>query len=110
MSSACKNWPKGWLPKDYWTPVRSSIPALIMTGALDHVTPPRNGEIVSRSFSNSRNLVLPFRGHNDVDPCVTGMISTLITAGNAKVADTSCLEKSEQLTFALKEEDLADSE
>lgn len=103
---ACKQWPQGWLPKDYRTPVKSDVPALVMNGSLDHVTPQRYGEHVAQSLSNSKHLVLPNRGHNDTDPCVAGIVTAFITAGNLNSLDTSCLSKTEDLSFALRIEDL----
>jgi len=103
---ACEEWPRGWLPKDYWTPVRAGVPALILTGSLDHVTPPRYGERVAQSFTSARQLVLPNRGHNDTDPCVSEMIRAFVAAGGAKGLDTSCLAKTEDLSFALRTDEL----
>lgn len=103
---ACEQWPLGWHPKDYRTPVKSDVPALVMNGSLDHVTPPRYGEHVAQSLSNSKHLILPNRGHNDTDPCVAGIVQSFISAGNLNGLDTSCLVKTEDLSFALRSEDL----
>lgn len=103
---ACKEWPRAQVPKDYWTPVPSNVPALILTGALDHATPPRYGERSARSFPNSRAVTLPNRGHNDTDPCVSGIIQAFVTAGDARDLDASCLSKTEDLSFALRLEEL----
>jgi pimeloyl-ACP methyl ester carboxylesterase len=104
---ACGEWVRGSLPKDYWTPVRSNVPALLMNGALDHVTPPRYGERVARSFTNARHIVLPNRGHNDTDPCVAGIVQSFVAAGSLQDLDTSCLAKTEDLSFALHPDELA---
>ena len=37
---ACEFWPKGAVPPSFYEPVQSSVPALVMSGALDPVTPP----------------------------------------------------------------------
>jgi len=103
---ACKEWPHAQVPKDYWKPVPSNVPALILSGALDHATPPRYGEAAARSFPNSRALVLPNRGHNDTDPCVSGIIQAFVTAGALEGLDVSCLAKTEDLSFALRVEEL----
>ncbi len=97
---------RGWLPKDYWAPIQSNVPALILTGALDHATPPRYGERMARSLTNARHLVLPNRGHNVTDPCVSEMIQTFVTAGGFAGLDTSCLAKTEDLSFALRADEL----
>lgn len=99
---ACGEWPRGWLPQGYSVPVRSDVPALILTGALDHVTPPRYGERVARSFPHGRPLVLPNRGHNDTDPCVAGIVEAFVAAGGLEGLDTGCLAKTEDLSFALR--------
>jgi pimeloyl-ACP methyl ester carboxylesterase len=100
--AACREWVRSELPRDYRTAVVSATPALILTGALDHATPPRYGERVARSLSNGRALVLPNRGHNDTDPCVSQIIEAFVFAGSAKDLDTSCLSKTEALSFALR--------
>jgi pimeloyl-ACP methyl ester carboxylesterase len=105
--SACREWVRGWLPPGFRTPVKSDVPVLVMNGALDHLTPPRYGERVARSLAHTRQLVLPNRGHNDTDPCVNGMIEAFMIAGGLAGLDTSCLAKTEGLSFALQRDDLA---
>jgi pimeloyl-ACP methyl ester carboxylesterase len=99
---ACREWVRGWLPESYRAPVQSNVPALLLTGALDHATPPRYGERVARSLPNGRHLLLPNRGHNDMDPCVSEIIEAFVTAGGVEGLNTSCLEKTEDLSFALR--------
>ena len=105
---ACGKWTRGWLPEGYRTPVGSNVPALVMNGALDHITPPRYGERVAKSLTNARSLVLPNRGHNDVDPCVTGIIQSFVAAGGPNGLDTSCLAKTPDLSFATRADELMD--
>ena len=103
---ACGEWVRGWLPEGYRAPVRSNVPALVLTGALDHVTPPRYGEGVARSLANARHLVLPGRGHNDTDPCVAEIEQAFVAAGGLEGLETSCLAKTEDLSFALRADEL----
>jgi len=104
--SACGEWARGWLPPGFWTPVKSTVPTLVLNGALDHATPPRYGAHVAQSLAHARHLVLPNRGHNDTDPCICGMIEAFILAGRLEGLDTSCLAKTEELSFALHREQL----
>src|SRR5882672_10605794 len=104
--SACREWVRGWLPPGFWTPVKSDVPVLVMNGALDSLTPPRYGERVAQSLAHARQLVLPQRGHNDTDPCVNGMIESFMIAGSLAGLDTSCLAKTDDLSFALQRDDL----
>jgi len=103
---ACREWVRGWEPPGFWAPVKSDVPVLAMNGALDHLTPPRYGEHVVQSLPHARHLVLPQRGHNDTDPCVNGMIEAFMIAGSLANLDTSCLAKTEDLSFALKRDEL----
>ncbi|HEV2719456.1 MAG TPA: alpha/beta hydrolase [Thermoanaerobaculia bacterium] len=100
--TACREWVRGSLPPKFHAAVKSDVPALVMNGALDHLTPPSYGKHVAQTLPNARHVVLPERGHNDVDPCVNAIIEHFIAAGNSSDLDTSCLEKSSPLTFALK--------
>lgn len=104
--TACREWVRGWLPPGFWTPVKSNVPVLVMNGALDSVTPPRYGERVAQSLAHARRLVLPQRGHNDTDPCVNAMIEAFMIAGSHAGLDTSCLAKTDDLSFALQRDDL----
>jgi pimeloyl-ACP methyl ester carboxylesterase len=106
--AACREWPRGWLPPGFWTPVKSNVPTLVLNGALDSATPPRYGERVAKTLSNARRFALPNRGHNDTDPCVCGMIESFIIKGNLGGLDASCLAKTEDLSFALNREQLSD--
>jgi pimeloyl-ACP methyl ester carboxylesterase len=105
--TACGQWVRGWLPPNFHEAVKSDVPALVMNGSLDHLTPPRYGEHVAQSLRNARHVVLPRRGHNDVDPCVNTIIEDFIAAGKSSSLDTSCLAKADPLSFALKRADLA---
>jgi pimeloyl-ACP methyl ester carboxylesterase len=43
--------------------VQSSVPTLILVGALDPITPPRYGKLISESLSKSQLVVAPETGH-----------------------------------------------
>lgn len=105
-NAACTEWTRGWLPPDFHSPVRSNVPVLAMNGELDHLTPPQYGKHVVETLSNARHLVLPYRGHNDVDECTTGIVEAFILAGKLEGLDTRCLGHSQPLTFATKPEQL----
>jgi pimeloyl-ACP methyl ester carboxylesterase len=105
---ACEEWVRGWLPEGYRIPVRSDLPFLLLAGSIDDVTPPRYADQLARSLPNARRVLLPNRGHNDVDPCVTSLVEAFIAAGNAEGLDTRCLDDTPELTFALRADELAD--
>src|SRR6185312_347205 len=60
---ACKLWPRGAVPADFYDPVRSDVPVLIFSGGIDPATPPRHAEEVARTLSHARHFVAPQLGH-----------------------------------------------
>jgi pimeloyl-ACP methyl ester carboxylesterase len=94
----CDGWPTAPLPLGFRAPLRSSVPALLLTGELDPITPPRYAEHIREWFSNGVALRLPYRSHSDTDPCVTGIIEAfIVTGGNAP--DSSCLAVTPAIDF-----------
>lgn len=46
--AACPVWPSGKRAADFTAPLRSQVPALLLSGQLDPVTPPRYGDTVAQ--------------------------------------------------------------
>ena len=44
-------------------PLRSDVPALLVSGGMDPVTPPAYGTLVARDLPNSRHIIAPGYGH-----------------------------------------------
>lgn len=61
--AVCDVWPRGKAPIDATTPVNSDVPVLILSGALDPVTPPANGDEVAKTLPHSRHVVARGFGH-----------------------------------------------
>lgn len=61
--AVCDVWPHGRADAISSQPIASAIPVLILSGGLDPVTPPENGERVSRTLPNSRHVVARGYGH-----------------------------------------------
>ncbi|HEV7668224.1 MAG TPA: alpha/beta hydrolase [Thermoanaerobaculia bacterium] len=60
---ACALWPKGPLPPNYWEPLRSTIPTLLVTGERDPVTPAKDTLLVAKTLPNSRTIIVPDGAH-----------------------------------------------
>jgi pimeloyl-ACP methyl ester carboxylesterase len=89
---ACRFWPKGTVPADYYQPVHSSVPTLILSGELDPVTPPSWGDAVARSLPNSKHLVAPGTGHGVVTTaCGMRIIRDFFDRGTSVGLDDGCL-------------------
>jgi pimeloyl-ACP methyl ester carboxylesterase len=103
--AACAVWPRGAVPKDYATPVRSEAPALLIVGEWDPVTPPSLAEEAARTLPNGRVLVVPHGAHgqNGLEDagCLDALVAEFIRRGSAKDLDVSCLAKIRRSPFAL---------
>ena len=103
---ACELWPRAKVDSDYFKPVRSDVPVLILTGEWDPVTPPANGDYVARSFSNSLHIVVPhgahgFGGLEGLD-CINRLTTEFVERGTTKGLDTSCVKNVRRRGFVLK--------
>jgi pimeloyl-ACP methyl ester carboxylesterase len=99
---ACSFWPRGKLPPDYYDPVVSDVPALILSGGIDPATPPRHGEAVAKGLRNARHLVAPHLGHGvSLHGCAPRLIESFIRKGDANAIEGNCLERIPRPLFAL---------
>jgi pimeloyl-ACP methyl ester carboxylesterase len=97
--AVCRHWPVAPIDSGLWQEVRSTVPALIMSGALDHITPPRYARPVAAAMPNNRLLVVSSRGHNDFDPCVAQIVRQFVLHPDPAGVDTSCLLQTPSLRF-----------
>lgn len=91
---ACSIWPKGHMDPSYYQPVVSDVPALVLSGGSDPVTPPRWGAEVASHLRNSRHVIVPASGHGVITtPCGAPLVASFIERGSAAALDTSCVER-----------------
>jgi len=102
MAEACAIWPAATMPPDYFQPVSSDVPVLILSGAIDPVTPPRWGDAAAEHLSNSRHVVVDGLGHN-VAPygCLPKLLGEFVETVDAAALDVSCTERIERPPFFL---------
>jgi len=99
---ACKLWPHGEVPRDYYDPVRSSVPVLILSGGIDPATPPRHGEEVAATLPNARHLVAPALGHGvSLHGCGPRLVEQFIRKASAADLDGKCLERIPRPLFVM---------
>ena len=80
----------------------SAVPALVLSGDLDPVTPPVWGEGVASRLSHSRHIVVPGTGHGVVGTgCGARLVRAFVTEGNADGLDTSCVATLQRPPFFL---------
>ena len=89
----CKFWPKGTPPADFHKALATQVPALVLEGEFDPVTPPRYGTEVVKTLPNSRLFVLKGQGHNVIGAgCMPKLFAQFIEKADAKHLDGSCLD------------------
>jgi pimeloyl-ACP methyl ester carboxylesterase len=94
IKTACEVWPRGRMPADFHAPVESDVPALLLSGELDPVTPPRYGELVLRGLPNGRHVVARGQGHNVMSAgCIPRLMAGFLETADARSLDTSCVER-----------------
>jgi pimeloyl-ACP methyl ester carboxylesterase len=104
--AACDLWRRGNVPKNYAEPTRSGVPALILTGQWDPVTPPMYGDTTAKYLSHSLHVIVPHGGHgfnglNGID-CIDNLIVGFINRGTTEGLDTSCVSAIVRKGFMLK--------
>ena len=91
--TACRNWVEGTAAEQAGQPLRSDVPALLISGEVDPVTPPGNADEVARTLPNARHVVIPGHGHTLSlgNPCIGTALKQFIQTANARDLDLSCL-------------------
>ncbi|KAF1686842.1 alpha/beta hydrolase [Pseudoxanthomonas broegbernensis] len=91
--AACAGWPHGGRPRDFTAPLRSQAPALLVSGELDPVTPPRYGERVLAGLGNGRHLVAQGQGHGNLGSgCMPRLVAQFLESADAGSLDATCLD------------------
>ncbi len=90
----CAAWPVRPVAASWRAPVRADVPALLLSGEADPVTPPRWAELAARDLPRARHVVLAGQGHGVFSRgCVPRLAAELVAAGSADGLDVSCAEK-----------------
>ncbi len=96
----CEFWPRGAVADDYYQPVKSAKPVLILSGEDDPVTPPSWGEHVAQHLTNAKHLVVPGAGHGtSTRGCVPKLMAKFIDDASAGRLDPSCLQAQHRPPF-----------
>jgi pimeloyl-ACP methyl ester carboxylesterase len=84
---------------DFHAPLSSPVPALLLSGSDDPVTPPRYAQQALRGFVHGRALVLEGFGHGQLTaPCMGRVMQQFIEHASVSV-DVSCTAHAVPLAF-----------
>jgi pimeloyl-ACP methyl ester carboxylesterase len=97
---ACEIWPRGEIDPAYYEPVVSAVPALVLSGDIDPVTPPSWGDAVVRHLSSGRHFVAPATGHGVAGTaCGARLIAGFLDRADAGGLEASCLATARRPPF-----------
>ncbi|HEY0333165.1 MAG TPA: alpha/beta hydrolase [Stenotrophomonas sp.] len=91
--AACPVWASGTAPPDAAAPLKSDVPALLLAGQFDPVTPPRYAKRVLAGLPNGRLVIAPGQGHSVMaQGCIPKLIGQFVETADAKALDTRCVD------------------
>ncbi len=103
LKSLCEQWPRGPVDSDFHQPLRSNVPALLLSGTADPVTPALFGDRVAETLPNSLHLKLEGQGHGQLGRyCMNRLMATFLreaTPSAKPILDTQCLAKQKPVPF-----------
>ncbi|HET7370243.1 MAG TPA: alpha/beta hydrolase [Gammaproteobacteria bacterium] len=103
LHAACSIWPRGEIRPDFKKPVKSAKPVLLLSGANDPITPPKNAAHAAKTLSNSLSIVVPGQGHgNAFRGCLPRVMASFIQAASVKHLDTECIKRIRPAPFFLR--------
>jgi pimeloyl-ACP methyl ester carboxylesterase len=89
-------------PREFYAPVKSKVPALLISGALDPGTPPEMAREAAQSLPNGRLITVKEGTHGTGSTCVDGLIAEFVKRGAAAGLDASCTDQIHLPPFATK--------
>lgn len=102
LEAICRIWPHGPVDPDFHQPLHSTVPALLLSGGNDPITPPRYAALASRGFAHSLSLVIPGFGHGQLtDPCMAGVMAQFVRRASVRGLDTGCTRRLSPMPFFL---------
>lgn len=102
LQAVCGIWPRGPVDPDFHQPLHSQVPALLLSGGNDPITPPRYAALASRGFAHGLSLVIPGFGHGQLtDPCMAGVMAQFIRRASVAGLDTACTRQLSPMPFFL---------
>ena len=91
---ACPLWPEYRPGNSFYQPVTAKVPTLILSGELDPVTPPSNGDYSASTLPNSHHIVVKNASHTvAMSTCAIKLIDEFLETLAPGQLDESCLDK-----------------
>lgn len=96
----CETWLAEARPASVNDPVKSDVPALLLSGHFDPITPPGYADMADATLTTSYNFVLPHVGHGVLrsDRCAVDIAVDFINAPFSE-PDSSCIAETREIEF-----------
>lgn len=102
IRDACSVWPSNLARDDFFQPVASDIPTLLLSGELDPATPPDWGTMAMTKMTNARHLIAPHASHGVASQtCGNRLVAELVENGDIENIEGDCLEDTSAKEFYL---------
>jgi len=88
---ACQEWPRGSIPADFYAPITSAVPVLMLSGELDAATPGHYAAAALRSLPNGRQILIANLAHEYSGDCARDLVAEFVARGSARELDTRCI-------------------
>jgi len=99
-AALCADWPVDPLPDGYADPVTVDVPVLLLSGALDPITPPASADAAAAHLPRAWHLTVPKGGHIvSGTPCADDLIAQFVKAASGDGLDASCLTQARRPPF-----------
>jgi pimeloyl-ACP methyl ester carboxylesterase len=88
--AACAVWRRGAVPTDAHRPLTARVPALLISGQFDPVTPPEFADRVARSLPGARVILSPFTAHGSAAACARPAALHVLAGGALQTVPDVC--------------------
>ena len=90
----CEHWPRGVLDDDLREPLLSDRPALLLSGELDPITPPRYARRAAAGFANAVEVVGRGQGHGLLMVgCTPRLMAEFLDIDDVGALDLACVDR-----------------
>ncbi len=80
LQAICRVWPRGPVDADFHQPLHADVPALLLSGGNDPITPPRYAAQAAAASPTASAWWSPGFGHGQLtDPCMAGVMAQFVS-------------------------------
>lgn len=102
LGAICSIWPRGPVDESFHEALAGDVPALLLSGDADPITPPRYAELAAVGLSNARHLIGHNQGHGQISVgCNPRLVADFLDELDPGGLDADCLTRSFVMPFFL---------